>query len=113
MKSLLLIADSLCQSEDIVTRDIVSVQPQEMDSHPLSCTRMVDDFNNKMWTRCGKTDTNGNELYSIAERLNDSCDFECFAMRDDISKTCGLAVIVPNGYFNTEKQVEEFVNDSS
>ena len=83
-----------------------------MDSHPLSCTRMVDDFNNKMWTRCGKTDTNGNELYSIAERLNDSCDFECFAMRDDISKTCGLAVIVPNGYFNNDRQVEEFINNS-
>ena len=73
----------------------------------------VDDFNNKMWTRNGKTTINKNKLYSLAERLNDSCDFECFAMRDVVSNTCGLAVIVPNGHFNTERQVEEFINNSS
>ena len=85
-----------------------------MDSHPLSCTLMIGDFNYKMWTRSGKTtDINDDELYSLAERLNDSPDFECFAMRDVVSKTCGLAVIVPNGYFNTENQVQEFINHTS
>jgi len=52
-------------------------------------------------------------LYELADRLNDSPDFEWFAMRDIVSKTCGLAVIVPDGHFNTEEQVEEFINNCS
>jgi hypothetical protein len=77
------------------------------------CKTMVDDFKNKMWTRIGKTDINKDELYELAARLNaryDSPDFECFAMRDIVSKTCGLAVIVPDGHFKTDEEVEEFIN---
>jgi hypothetical protein len=74
---------------------------------------MVDDFKNKMWTRIGKTDINKDELYELAARLNDSPDFECFAMRDIVSKTCGLAVIVPDGHFKTEEEGEEFINNCS
>ena len=84
-----------------------------MSKQDLSCKLMVDDFKNKMWFRCGKTDINENELYELADRLNDSPDFECFAMRDIVSRTCGLAVIVPDGHFKTEEQVEEFINKCS
>jgi hypothetical protein len=84
-----------------------------MGKQNLPCRLMVDDFKHKMWFRCGKTDINEDELYELADRLNDSPDFEWFAMRDIVSKTCGLAVIVPDGHFNTEEQVEEFINNCS